>query len=210
MHTCSPPLPAARMMKPAARIMSRTLRHARLGCAIAQRSSTSFHAEPLGAHGEVRGALCMCCPCHMQGAWLMSRVSAAQDAGRSFRVDEGHSKTRLDAFLSAAMPDASRAKLQASIREGLITVNGMAPSKPGHSVRAGDQITCRLLPPAPMEAAPEVRVRQPQQHCCGAVPRSFHLRTGCSWTPAALACRTYPWRLCSRMSTCWSSTRRPA
>lgn len=74
----------------------------------------------------------------------------------TFRVDEGQNKTRLDAFLSAAILEASRAKLQASIREGLVTVNGTAPLKPGHPVRPGDVITCRLLPPAPVEAAPEV------------------------------------------------------
>ena len=70
-------------------------------------------------------------------------------------MDDSQSRTRLDAFLSASMPGASRAKLQASIREGLVTVNGLVPTKPGHAVRAGDVVTCQLLPPAPVQAEPE-------------------------------------------------------
>ena len=80
-----------------------------------------------------------------------------QDGANSFRVAEDYNKTRLDAFLAAAMPEASRAKVQAAIREGLVLVNGAAPTKPGHSVRAGDVVTAQLLPPAPVEAVPEVR-----------------------------------------------------
>lgn len=34
------------------------------------------------------------------------------------------SKLRLDAFLAARLPSASRARLQASIKEGLVAVNG--------------------------------------------------------------------------------------
>ena len=81
----------------------------------------------------------------------------SQETANSFRVAEAFNRTRLDAFLSAAMPDASRAKVQAAIREGLVLVNGAAPTKPGHSVRAGDVVTAQLLPPPPVEALPEVR-----------------------------------------------------
>ena len=87
----------------------------------------------------------------------VSPLLRSQDSASSFRVAEAFNRTRLDAFLSAAMKDASRAKVQAAIREGLVLVNGAAPTKPGHSVRSGDVVTAQLLPPAPVEALPEVR-----------------------------------------------------
>lgn len=44
-------------------------------------------------------------------------------------------KLRLDAFLSARLPNASRARLQASIKQGLVLVNGRPGHKPSLSVR---------------------------------------------------------------------------
>ena len=71
-------------------------------------------------------------------------------------MDDSQGKGRLDAFLSTAMPDASRAKLQAAIREGLVLVNGVALSQAGPMPCAGgDTVRCQLPPPAPVEAAPE-------------------------------------------------------
>lgn len=64
-------------------------------------------------------------------------------------------KTRLDAYLAAKLPQASRARLQASIKEGLVAVNGRPQGKSSYGVRLGDAITCSVLPPPPLEAAPE-------------------------------------------------------
>jgi len=58
-------------------------------------------------------------------------------------------KLRLDAYLSARLPDASRAKIQASIKGGLVAVNGAAAVKPSAPVRVGDVVSCRLLAPEP-------------------------------------------------------------
>jgi hypothetical protein len=58
-------------------------------------------------------------------------------------------KARLDAYLAAAMPDASRAKLAASIKAGRVTVNGAACAKPSAALRAGDRVEGSLLPPEP-------------------------------------------------------------
>lgn len=44
-------------------------------------------------------------------------------------------KLRLDAFLAAKLPAASRARLQASIKEGLVVVNGR------------QQVGCHFAPP---------------------------------------------------------------
>ncbi len=60
---------------------------------------------------------------------------------------------RLDAFLSMALPDASRAKVQASIKEGLVFVNGRMQPKASAALRAGDVVSCTLLPPVPLEVS---------------------------------------------------------
>lgn len=58
-------------------------------------------------------------------------------------------KVRLDAYLASQLPDASRAKISASIKAGLIIINKAVVSKPSYTVKAGDAITAALLPPEP-------------------------------------------------------------
>jgi predicted rRNA methylase YqxC with S4 and FtsJ domains len=58
-------------------------------------------------------------------------------------------KVRLDAYLASQLPDASRAKISASIKAGLIVINKAVVSKPSYAVKAGDAITAALLPPEP-------------------------------------------------------------
>lgn len=58
-------------------------------------------------------------------------------------------KVRLDAYLAAQLPDASRAKISASIKAGLITINRAVVSKPSYTVKPGDSIIAALLPPEP-------------------------------------------------------------
>lgn len=69
--------------------------------------------------------------------------------------DTPTAKVRLDAFLAAKLPQISRARLQASIKEGLVEVNGRPQSKASHSVKPGDTIRCAVSPPPPLEALPE-------------------------------------------------------
>lgn len=64
-------------------------------------------------------------------------------------------KLRLDSFLSSQLPEASRARLQASIKEGLVTINGNPTKKPASLIHTGDIIVGSLLPPPPLEACPE-------------------------------------------------------
>lgn len=60
---------------------------------------------------------------------------------------------RLDKFLADSVPDLSRARLQALIREGHIILSGRgAITEPKHKVRAGDAYQLTL--PAPEPAAP--------------------------------------------------------
>eukprot|EP00887_Chlorella_sp_A99_P003203 scaffold9.g3203.t1 len=72
---------------------------------------------------------------------------------RALSSEQG--KLRLDAFLSARLPAASRARLQASIRQGLVLVNGRPGLKPSLQVRPGDTVAASVAAPPPLEAAPE-------------------------------------------------------
>jgi hypothetical protein len=69
-------------------------------------------------------------------------------------------KLRLDAFLAGHMPDASRAKVQSSIKGGLVLVNGKVASKVSMVVKPGDMVACELLPPPPMEVRPAADAAQ--------------------------------------------------
>ena len=69
--------------------------------------------------------------------------------------DHVQEKVRVDAFLCTQLPDASRAKLQACIKDGLVTINGGPVKKTSHSVKIGDVIACQIPPPRRLDAAPE-------------------------------------------------------
>lgn len=65
-------------------------------------------------------------------------------------------KLRLDAYLTAQLPQSSRGKLQAAIKAGNVVVNGKPELKTSLGVRPGDAIECVLLEPPVMQALPEV------------------------------------------------------
>jgi len=61
---------------------------------------------------------------------------------------------RLDAYLAARLPDLSRSRIQALIREQFILVSGK-PAKPRDSVKTGDSITIALPEAVPLDAEPQ-------------------------------------------------------
>ncbi len=61
---------------------------------------------------------------------------------------------RLDAFLAARIPGASRSQIQKAITEGDAAVNER-PCKPSYRLRDGDEISIDISPPEPLDAAPE-------------------------------------------------------
>ena len=61
---------------------------------------------------------------------------------------------RLDAFLAARLPDLSRSRIQALIREQFIIVNGH-PAKPRDAVKTGDRIAIAVPEAVPLDAAPQ-------------------------------------------------------
>lgn len=70
---------------------------------------------------------------------------------RAHRVPAGARGARLDAHLAATFPDLSRARLQALIQAGRVTVEEK-PAKPSTRLRGGESVLLRIPPAAP--AAP--------------------------------------------------------
>lgn len=67
-------------------------------------------------------------------------------------VPSDASGVRLDVWLAESLPDLSRARLQALMREGQVTVDGQ-PAKPSNRAQAGRQVTVHV--PAPISAIPQ-------------------------------------------------------
>lgn len=72
----------------------------------------------------------------------------------TFAVATDEEGKRLDAYLTAAVPGWSRARLQRLIEEEDVLVNG-EPSKPAYKLRAGDQIDVELVLVESASFAPE-------------------------------------------------------
>jgi 23S rRNA pseudouridine1911/1915/1917 synthase len=72
----------------------------------------------------------------------------------AFLVSQTDSGRRLDRFLCARFPDRSRSFLQRLIAQGRTLLNGRV-CKPGHRVRAGDEITVTIPPPRPLDVRPQ-------------------------------------------------------
>jgi 23S rRNA pseudouridine1911/1915/1917 synthase len=62
---------------------------------------------------------------------------------------------RLDKFLTAALPQHSRARLQGLVKAGRVTVNGRAVSKTGHTLLGGESITVEVPAAEPTSLEPE-------------------------------------------------------
>ena len=68
---------------------------------------------------------------------------------------EAEKPVRLDAGLAAACPDISRARFQALIREGQVSIYGAPVSDPSRKVAPGTSVTVIIPPPAPAEPQAE-------------------------------------------------------
>ena len=66
-------------------------------------------------------------------------------------VEQGR---RLDKYLTRFYPEASRTKIQRSIKKGHVKVNGV-DAKKSYTVEPGDEIVFRLVRKPPMQAEPE-------------------------------------------------------
>uniref|UniRef100_A0A0D9WU72 RNA pseudouridine synthase 2, chloroplastic n=1 Tax=Leersia perrieri TaxID=77586 RepID=A0A0D9WU72_9ORYZ len=72
-------------------------------------------------------------------------------------VPAGEGRSRIDAWISARLGGGgvSRARIQASIRAGLVAVNGRPVSKVSHMVKGGDMVSCMVSELQPLRAEPE-------------------------------------------------------
>ncbi|MBX3003014.1 MAG: RluA family pseudouridine synthase [Anaerolineales bacterium] len=62
---------------------------------------------------------------------------------------------RLDKFLVAALPQYSRARVQALIKAGHVLVNNKPASKAGQSLEGGERVEVQVPPAAPSELQPQ-------------------------------------------------------
>lgn len=62
---------------------------------------------------------------------------------------------RLDKFLVERLPEFSRARLQALIKDGMVTVDGALPRKTGQPLEKGALIQVQIPPPIPSDLEPE-------------------------------------------------------
>ncbi len=73
----------------------------------------------------------------------------------SFMVDDEDDGERLDLFLSVAIPELSRSRIQKAIRGGDVTINDQKVTRQSKNVHQGDSIRLSFSPPRPLEAVPE-------------------------------------------------------
>ncbi|TKY75280.1 RNA pseudouridine synthase 2 [Spatholobus suberectus] len=67
----------------------------------------------------------------------------------------GSGKLRLDNWISSRINGISRARVQSSIKSGLVHVNGRIVDKVSFNVKAGDQIKCTIAELQKLRAVPE-------------------------------------------------------
>lgn len=65
------------------------------------------------------------------------------------------SSQRLDKFLVKRLPEFSRSRLQGLVKDGFVTVNGIAARKSGQVLEHGDQVKVHIPPPQPTSLTPE-------------------------------------------------------
>jgi len=74
----------------------------------------------------------------------------------TYDVPPGYTgRERLDVYLTHKTANATRAKVQAVIKSGCVTVNGRVETKSSRVVMAHDVIVCTVMRPPPTIAAPE-------------------------------------------------------
>jgi len=69
-------------------------------------------------------------------------------------VSKGQEPIRLDVYITNAIANATRNKVQQAIDDGQVTVNKI-PRKGSYKIKPGDSITCVFMRPPPLELLPE-------------------------------------------------------
>lgn len=85
----------------------------------------------------------------------MSKTDASDEAPIQFEVAEDESGARVDQLIGDRIAEISRSAAARLIRDGRVTIEGIAADKPSIRVETGQIVTVRLLAPEPARAAPE-------------------------------------------------------
>uniref|UniRef100_A0A2P2JHM1 Pseudouridine synthase n=1 Tax=Rhizophora mucronata TaxID=61149 RepID=A0A2P2JHM1_RHIMU len=98
---------------------------------------------------------------------LTVRSGSTGDSNSSQRINYGgvrleenvktteSGKLRLDSWISSRISGISRARVQYSIKTGLVSVNGKVVHKVSHIVKFGDKVDCTISELQPLRAEPE-------------------------------------------------------
>ncbi|XP_019244908.1 PREDICTED: RNA pseudouridine synthase 2, chloroplastic isoform X3 [Nicotiana attenuata] len=86
---------------------------------------------------------------------IQSRRSNYSGVKLEETVDVKTGKLRLDSWVSSRINGISRARVQSSIRSGLVSVNGRVTDKVSHTVKGGDKVNCTIADLKPLRAEPE-------------------------------------------------------
>jgi 23S rRNA pseudouridine1911/1915/1917 synthase len=70
-------------------------------------------------------------------------------------VEEGDAGERLDKLIAARLPDLSRARVQALMRDGQVHLAGVVVKEPGRKAKAGEAISVAIPPAEPAVPGPE-------------------------------------------------------
>lgn len=70
-------------------------------------------------------------------------------------VPKSSSKSRIDSWISSRIHGVSRARVQSSIRAGLVSINDRIIDKVSHVIREGDKVECTITDLQPLSAEPE-------------------------------------------------------
>lgn len=74
----------------------------------------------------------------------------------TFDVPPGYRENeRLDLYVTSKIQNATRARVQKGIKDGLVVVGSQVITKSSYKVQAGDHIVCTILKAPPMEIVPE-------------------------------------------------------
>ena len=89
---------------------------------------------------------------------------SAEQTAREWGVEAAEEGQRLDRFLAARLPDRSRSRLQALVREGRVSVDGEVRKKPGAPLAAGSRVRAELPELDPRPDAERARRELPVLH----------------------------------------------
>ncbi|XP_039133785.1 RNA pseudouridine synthase 2, chloroplastic isoform X1 [Dioscorea cayenensis subsp. rotundata] len=124
--------------------------------AISSSSSSSLHLLRRNPRSRVSNIFCSSASSHESPPQSEHRPRGGHAGLRlDETVEAGSGRSRLDSWISFRFHGVSRARIQASIRSGLVAVNGRPVEKVSHIVRDGDRVCCTVSELQPLRAEPE-------------------------------------------------------